>query len=88
MNLMFLQLCALTNVTTLASVTPGILSEKEMMKINEIYRLADQNQDGYGIANYERCVLPEVFTNTRGENVTFDWMKAYDGSRSQLTWYK
>lgn len=86
LNLQFLSLCALTDSTTLASITPGSLSEKELKRINAIYRLADSKKVPYEIARYERCAIPEVFTDADGNEHLFDWMQAYDGSRSSLNW--
>jgi len=85
LNLDFLEMCAVTGVTTLASVTPGILTSDGMRRIREIYRIADRNTMRLGIANYEKTALPEIFTDGR-ETYRYDWSAAYDGSRSQLSW--
>jgi len=84
-NLKFMELCAITGATTLASVTPYSLSDAQLKRINEIYRLADRNENHYGIAHYERCAVPEVFTNGIDER-KFNWMEHYDGSRLNLSW--
>lgn len=84
-NLDFLEMCALTGVTTLASVTPGILTKAQMARIQEIYRLADRNETHYGIVNFEKTALPEIFEEN-GQRREFDWSSIYDGSRVQLNW--
>ncbi len=86
-NLDFLEMCALTGVTTLASVKPGILNEKQMARINDIYRLADTNREFYGISDFDRVSMPEKFVSPDGKNVKeFDWMKEYDGARYVMSW--
>lgn len=88
LNLDFLEMCAITGMTTLASVTPGILSEEEMRHINEIFKIADRDESRYGIVNYDRTADPNVFKSNCGEDVrTFDWERAYDGARVVLDWY-
>ncbi len=84
-NLDFLEMCAITGVTTLASVTPGILTPEQMKRIRQIYQIADQNEKHYGIVNFEKTSLPEIFEGN-GERREFDWTAVYDGSRSQLSW--
>ena len=87
LNLDFLEMCALTGMATLASVTPGILSDKSMKRINEIYKIADKNEHRLGIVGYDKCANPENFANEDGSITrSYDWEKAYDGSRSQLSW--
>ena len=87
MNLRFMELCALTGVTTFASITPGSLTGEQMKRINAIFRLADSGSAHYGIRHYERCAIPETFTNGREER-RFNWMEYYDGSRTNLSWSK
>ena len=84
-NLDFLEMCALTGVTTLASVTPGILTKEQMSRIQEIYRMADRDESRYGIVNFEKTSLPEIFEE-KGQRREFNWSSVYDGSRSQLNW--
>ena len=89
LNLDYLEMCALTGMTTLASVTPGILSDGEMRRINQIYRMADSDTLRYGIKNYDRNANPDIFgTEDGSEERVFDWMRAYDGSRTVLDWYR
>ena len=81
-NLDFLEMCALTGMTTLASVTPGIFKEKEMRRINEIYKMADSQKYEYGIVNYTKTANPEIFISKDKKTVRkFDWSKAHNGSR-------
>jgi len=84
-NLDFLEMCAITGVTTLASVTPGILTREQMKRIREIYRMADRNDKRLTIANFEKTSYPEIF-ECGSERRAFDWTAVYDGSRCQLSW--
>ena len=86
-NLDFLEMCALTGMTTLASVTPDILKEDEMRRINEIFKLADAGCGNYCIKNYEKTANPELFATPDGKaEKRYDWNKVYDGSRTVLAW--
>ena len=81
-NLDFLEMCALTGMTTLASVTPGILKDDEMRRINEIYKMADSGKCEYGIVNFAKTANPEIFISKDKKTVrAFDWSKAYNGAR-------
>lgn len=84
-NLDFLEMCALTGVTALASVTPGILTKEQLARIQKIYQLADRDETRYGIVNFEKTALPEIFEQN-GHRREFNWSSVYDGSRSQLNW--
>ena len=87
LNLDFLEMCAITGMTALASVTPGILNEKQMARINEIYKIADQNTLRYKIANYDKNSNPELFVSEDGSKTReFNWIGAYDGARTVLSW--
>ena len=87
LNLDFLEMCALTGVTTLASVTPGILTEKQMARINEIYLMADEDSRRYGIVDYTKNACPERFVSEDGKHtVAYDWSSAYDGARVKIAW--
>ena len=87
LNLDFLEMCALTGVTTLASVKPGILNDKQMARINEIYRLADSNTEFYEIADFDRVAIPEKFISPDGTKERhFDWMSECGGSRYIMSW--
>jgi len=84
-NLDFLEMCAITGVTALASVTPGILTAEQMERIRRIYRIADRGEKRLGIVNFEKTATPETFSDGE-ETRTFDWGRIYDGSRSQFSW--
>jgi alpha-galactosidase len=87
LNLDFLEMCALTGVTTLASVTPNILTDKQMQRINQIYKIADENKSRHTIKYYDRTSEPEVFVSADGkEEKVYDWESAYDGARTEISW--
>lgn len=87
LGLDYLEMCAITGMTALASVTPGILTEGEMERINAIYRMADADTERYGIAYYDRVADPEVFVSADGSRIReFDWERAYDGARVAVSW--
>ena len=86
LNLDYLELWALTGMTTLASVTPGILTDGQMKRINEIYLMADRDESRHGIENYDKTANPNVFSDTSGKRV-YDWESAYDGARLVLDWF-
>lgn len=87
LSLDFLEVCALCGMTTLASVKPGILNEKQMARINEIYRLADSNTEFYEIGDYDRVALPERFVSPDGtKEKHYDWMSEYGGTRYIMSW--
>ena len=86
-NLDFLEMCAYTGMTTLASVTPYSLKEKALRRINEIYKIADTRKYELGIANYEKTAEPEIFVSKDGKTIKkYDWTKPYNGSRIVLKW--
>jgi len=87
LNLDYLEMCAVTGMTTLASVTPDILTSSQMKRINEIYRIADEDKMRLGIRYYDRTANPEIFASEDGKTVyEYDWEKAYDGARSVVSW--
>lgn len=86
-NLDFLEVCALTGMTTLASVTPHILTEAQMLRINEIFRIADKQTENYGIVDYDNNESPERFVSKDGTKQRhFQWNGVYNGSRIVLAW--
>ena len=86
-NLDFLEMCALTGMTTLASVTPGILKPDEMKRINEIFKIADEGKGDFGIKDYEKNADPERFISADGKTEKFyNWNRVYNGSRVVLSW--
>lgn len=87
-NLDYLEMCALTGMTTLASVTPRILSKDEMKRINKIYKIADENKSRYTIENYDKTANPEKFVSADGKTTkTYDWYSEYNGSRVLVNWF-
>ncbi len=86
-NLDFLEMCAITDCTTIASVTPGILNKQQLKRINEIYKLADKGNNGYTIKNFDRTSCPDTFISKDKKDVKhYDWYKHYDGIRSVYAW--
>ena len=86
LNLDYLEMCAITGMTTLASVTPGILTDAQMKRINEIYLLADRDADRYGIVNYDKTATPSIFSDEKCVR-EYNWESAYDGARFVLDWF-
>ena len=88
-NLDFLEMYALTGMTTLASVTPHILKSDEMQRINRIFKTADEGKERYGIKNYEKTANPEIFVSPDGKSEKrFDWNRVYNDSRTVLNWFE
>lgn len=85
-NLDFLQMCAITGVTAFASIKPELLSERDLTKIGDIFKLADSNTARYQIKDYENNANPERFCSENGEEIRFDWDKYFCGSRVALDW--
>lgn len=86
-NLDFLRMCALTGMTTLASIVPGILSEEGLKEINEIFKIADENKCFYEIKNYDKNANPEEFVSPDGKDyVRFNWDEVFDGTRNVVDW--
>ncbi len=86
LNLDFLEMCAITGTTTLASVVPNILTEEQLNRINKIFKFADQNKKEYGIKDYDKTSCPDTFISQDGKQKTFDWYKGYDGVRVKFEW--
>lgn len=86
-NLDFLEMCAYTGMATLASVTPYSLKDKDLKRINNIYKVADSGNYELGIANYENIAEPEIFISDDEKTMKkYDWTKPYNGSRTVLKW--
>ena len=87
-SLDYLELCANTGMTTLASVKPGMLSKDEIQKINKVFRIADSGGGNYVIKDYEKNSCPENFISADGKKeIRYDWNRVYDGSRIVLDWF-
>lgn len=85
-NLDFLEACAITGMTTLASVTPGILTEAEKKRINSIFKIADENKSRLMIDGFENTANPDRFVSEDGKTVKeFDWTRGR-GARFALRW--
>lgn len=85
-NLDFLKMCAITGVTAFASIQPNCLSEKDLAKISDIFKIADKNELRCQIMDYEKNANPERFCDLNGVETVFDWDKYYNGSRTVLAW--
>ena len=87
-NLDFLELCAVTGVTTLASITPGIIKGENLNRIRKIYEIASLGGKdayptdwlGHNAASKYKC--------SDGEDFEMDWSKTYDGVRLNFEWMK
>lgn len=86
LNLDFLEMCAITGVTTLASVVPNILTDEEMKRINKIFKTADSATTEYGIKNFDKTCCPDVFVDKDGTEKAFDWYRKHDGVRVRFAW--
>ena len=87
-NADYLMMCAITGCVTIASVKPEILTDEQIKRINEVFKIADKGGLGYGIYGYEKNSYPEFFVSPDGKQIRFDWNRVYDGSRISLTWYE
>ena len=87
LNLDYLEMCAITGVTTLASVTPDILTPEQMERIQDVFKIADENECEYTIKNYDKNSIPDTFVHpTTGEEKSFDWYRCYNGERVVFEW--
>lgn len=87
-NLDFLEVCALTGMTCLASITPNILTEEEKKEISRIFKIASEGGKNYKIVNFDKNANPEEFISPDGKNyIRFDWDNHYDGSRNLVDWF-
>lgn len=86
LNLDYLEMCAITGMTSLASVTPGILKDNEMERINKIYAMAAEDKERFGIADFGYNANPEIFVAQDGRKVEYNWEEAYDGARVVYGW--
>lgn len=86
-NLDFLEMCALTDCTTIASVTPGILNDKQMKRINEIFKIADKGGNGYVIKDFDKTNCPDTIISVdKKDQKHYDWYRCVDGIRSVYSW--
>lgn len=85
-NLDFLDLCARSGTTTLASIKPNLLTDEQMKKINAVFLIADKNCDTLKIKDFEKTSCPEKFVTDDGKEIRYNWNKVYDGTRIVLSW--
>lgn len=88
LNLKFLEACAITGMTTLASITPNILTEENKKELNRVFKIADKGGLGYKIVNFDKNANPEEFISPNGEYIRFDWDEHYNGSRNVVDWFE
>lgn len=87
MNLDFMEAMAISGTTVFASVTPGILKEKDRARMADIFKLAAtvKPEELAILADWHRTCTPSEFF-FRGKNRIFDWYREYDGVRQFYTW--
>ena len=68
-NLDFLEVCALTGMTTLASIKPGALSAEEMKEVNRVFLIADADKERYGLLDFDKNAFPERFVSADGKEI-------------------
>lgn len=86
-NLNFLEMCALTDCTTIASVTPGILSDEQIKRVNKVFKIADKGGSGYVIKNFDKTNCPDcIISVDKTKEKSYNWYKYYDGVRSVYSW--
>ena len=88
-NLDFLEAMAITGTTTFASVSPGILKEKEAQRMSEIFRIAATiKPSGFAtVEDWDRTSAPAEFMYC-GKLKIYDWWQHYDGARLFMDWFK
>jgi alpha-galactosidase len=85
-NLDFLEAAAITGATTLASVTPGILSPAAMARIRSIYKTASMGGLGATPTDWLGHNEPCRFETADGRIFDYDWYGDYHGVRRFYTW--
>ena len=79
--------------TTVSEMGPDLLAR--LLGLNDtqsgvlriIFRIADEGKQRYGIADYSTNACPETFVSEDGaRSVSYDWTRAYDGSRVVISW--
>lgn len=86
-NLDFLEMCAITGMTCLASITPNILNEEEKKELSRIFKIASEGGKDYKIVNFDKNANPEEFISPNGKYIRFNWDEPYDGSRNLVDWF-
>ena len=85
-NLDFLELCAITGVTTLASVTPGIIKGDDMKRIRRIYEIASYGGLDAKPVNWVGHNAATTYRLNNGDIYEMNWSKTYDGCRLIFEW--
>lgn len=86
-NFDYLEMCAMTGMTTLASVTPNLLNEEEKARLNKIFRMADEDKMRYELKDFAYNANPEIFVSPDGKDEkVYDWTRCYNGARAALQW--
>jgi alpha-galactosidase len=85
LNIKFLELCAITGSTTLASITPGILNDEEKRKVRDIYKIASMKGNCAEPLDWLNTNCPSRFLY-KGKEYIFDWYSGYNGVRMFPTW--
>lgn len=84
-NLNFLELCAISGTVAMASITPGLLNEKQLQKIADVFKIADRDNNNVDIVGFEKTAMPERFVYN-GEIKEYNWFNYYNGVRTQFNW--
>ena len=85
-NLDFLELCAVTGQTTLASVTPGIIRGDDLKRIRRIYEIASRGGLEARPLDWLGRNAARRYLNNDGTTFNIDWYKTYDGCRLLFDW--
>ena len=85
-NLDFLEAAAVTGATTLASVTPGILTKESMARIRSIYKTASAGGLGAIPTDWLGHNEPSVFETADGRRFAYNWYGDYHGVRRYYVW--
>ena len=88
LNLDFLEMCAVSGVVTLASVTPDILTPEQMKRIQGIYRIASQGGLGAVPTDWLGHNTMSSFETPDGKKFNFDWYRVHEGVRTFYGWYR
>lgn len=86
MNLDFLEAAAITGATTLASVTPGVLSREGMARIRRIFATASKGGLGAEPTDWLGHNIPSAFRCADGKEILYNWYREYHGVRTYYQW--
>ena len=87
LNLDFMEAMAIAGTVTFASVTPGLLKEKELQRMSDILKIAAniKPEENAIPVDWDRTAAPAEFLY-KGDIKAYDWYKYYDGSRLFVDW--